>query len=96
MIRIGVPPHDPRLVRKLKPAALHVLGLLGDGRPHTRVELERIGGNRYCSRVNELRRAWHHILGPRGWTSPVPGIGYVSELEPKQDDLECYRLVVPS
>lgn len=63
-IRVARPPHNPALVSRLCRAALNVLGLLGDGQPHTRHELAHVGGARYSARVNELREAGHRILGP--------------------------------
>ncbi len=90
-IRVARPPHNPALVRKLKPATLHVLGLLGDGLPHTRQELARVGGIRYSARVAELREAGHCVLGPT--RSPRHGIFETEPLGP--DAIERYRLRQP-
>ncbi len=87
-IRVARPPHSPALVRKLKPAALHILGLLGDGAPHTRQELARVGGARYSARVGELRDAGHRILGPA--KSPRHEIYEIEPLGPGA--VERYRL----
>lgn len=93
LIRVAVPPHHPALVHRLKPATLHVLGLLADGQPHTRLELAAVGGNRYCARVKELRAAGHRILGPRGWRNHRNE--WEPEIEPlDRDGVEQYRLTV--
>ncbi len=88
-IRVAVPPHNPALVRRLRPAALHILGLLGDFLPHSRRELAHVGGARYSARVAELRNGGHVILGPS--RSPRHRIW---DVEPAgADGLEMYRLV---
>lgn len=84
------PRHDPGKRPALHRAALHVLGLLSDGRPHSRLELQAVGGNRYAARVGTLRDAGHVILGPL----PQPRRG-IFGAEPMVDGLECYRLVRP-
>lgn len=89
ILRVAVPPHNPRLAARLKPAALHVLGLLGDGKPHSRHELATVGGNRYAARVGELRDAGHLILGPSKSRKHQ-----IWDTEPMAGDVECYRLVV--
>lgn len=88
-IRVAQPPHNPKLVSKLKPAALNVLGLLGDFEPHSRHELARVGGARYSARVGELRDAGQRILGPSKSARHA-----IFETEPAgPGGLEMYRLV---
>ncbi len=92
LITVVRPPHNPALVSKLKPATLHALALLSPGRAVSRLELQAIAGNRYCSRINELRAAGYRVLGPRRWKDPEGE--WVSDLEPlRTDRMEMYRMV---
>ena len=84
-----VPPHDPKKRPSLHRAALHILGLLGDGMPHSRRELEKVGGNRYAARINAMRQAGHVVLGPRRQLRRG-----IEEIEPMQGGIEFYRLVI--
>jgi hypothetical protein len=91
LIPLAVPPHDQGKREALHRAARHVLDLLQDGQPHSRHELEAVGGNRYAARIKAVRDALAGrgvVLGPL----PQPRRG-VFETEPLgSGGLELYRL----
>jgi len=89
-IPLTAPAHDPGKRAALHRAARHVLELLQDGQPHSRHELQTVGGNRYVARIAAIRDALAGravVLGPL----PQPRRG-VFEVEPMRDGCECYRL----
>lgn len=70
LIRVAVPPQNPKRVEKLKPAARNVLALLECGGTYTWRQIVTVGGLRYSARIGELRAAGYPILGPLGWRRP--------------------------
>jgi hypothetical protein len=92
LIRIAVPPHNPKLAARLKPAALHILALLEDGEAHAWHELMAVGGARYSARVGELRAAGYVLLGPMSWRR-TDGEQELRREPLGPGDVERYRMV---
>ncbi len=76
---------SPELLGKLQAAARHIHEELETGRYLRRSELKAIGGDRFSSRIGELRAAGAYIVGP----VPVPRLGIFETTEPLGGE-DCY------
>lgn len=79
---------DKATAKKLKPAALNILGLLQSVHEAPWTELQRVGGRRFSGRIEELRAAGHRIIGPK--PARRKGIHETTDPGPRGEDM--YRL----